>query len=410
MKILYIAQKYYPMNASSITTSEIVEKLAKRGHETIVLAPRMCSKKCIPDCSIRCSKINGVNVERVSTFIPYYVIGESRGMRLLTSTVFHLFIVLRAIWIIKEKKIDLIVSQHHPSHLASFSALILSRTFKLPLIVKTHDVLNSSSSLPEYLYLRILDGIHRIVFKYATVLLVVSEPLKSEMVRSYKAEENKIKVFSNGVDVKKFRADIDCSNLRHALGAESKKIILFIGRIRKERGLQLLLKAFPMIIRGNPNAMGIIVGDGPEKSTMRELVEILRIEKFVKFVQSVDHNEIPYYICASDITIGPLVKTVDTFGSLPRKVLEYMACAKPTVVRRGGVSKNLIKDKFNGFVIHSEDAKELASVISKVINSPDLAREVGQNARRSVEDLYNWDRLIDGFEVVLQEALVKNIE
>jgi len=230
------------------------------------------------------------------------------------------------------------------------------------------------------------------------------------MAKFYKIKEREIFVCPNGVDVKKFRPDVECVGLRHSLGAENKKVILFIGRLRRERGLQLLFNALPQIVRVNPNTMAIIVGGGPEESRMRELVKELGMEKYVKFIQSVDHNDIPNYICASGTTIGPLVTTVDTFGSVPRKVLEYMACGKPTVVHCGGVSQDLIQDKFNGFVVRSEDVKELTSVILKIMNRPDLAREVGQNARKCVVEFYNWDRIVDGFEAVLQGALTKNVE
>jgi glycosyltransferase involved in cell wall biosynthesis len=145
----------------------------------------------------------------------------------------------------------------------------------------------------------------------------------------------------------------------------------------------------------------LFLGGGPQKAHLTKLVKAFNIERFVKFINWVNHDEIPKYICMSDVLIGPLVENVDTFGSVPRKVLEYMACGKPVVARYGGVSKDLIKDGYNGFLVYSEDPEELASLILKLINDPSLVRKVGLNAREYIRAFHDWDRLISQFEKTL---------
>jgi len=108
----------------------------------------------------------------------------------------------------------------------------------------------------------------------------------------------------------------------------------------------------------------------------------------------------------SDVTIGPLKASVGTFGSVPRKVLEYMACAKPVVACYASVSHDLIIDGYNGFLIHPGKTGKLAAVISKIIGDPNLVAEVGQNARESVEKLYDWDIVVNDFEKVLRAAVI----
>lgn len=396
------------MNASSITTSEIIRKLAEKGHETTLLAPQTCPKECIPDCSLACKDDSEINVIRVPTLVPYYVIRRYSGLGALILTFSLLLLILKALRICKEKKIDVVVSQHHPSHLASFSACISSSIFKLPLIVKTHDVYNYRAGVLQPLYLQLLDNINRIVFKRAYRILVVSSPLKEGMIDTYDLEKEKVLVFPNGVDTEAFRPDVSSGSLRRNLQVEGKKIILFIGKIIEVRGLPLLIKALPKIIAENSNIRVLMVGEGQQRSYVEKLAQELGVEKFVRFVNPVSHIEIPRYICISDVTVGPLVANIDTFGSVPRKVLEYMACARPVVACYGGVSSDLITHKHNGFLSHCNNVEELASIILKIIRNPKLGEEIGSNARDYVRKFHDWNRIMVGFEKVLRIASTNN--
>lgn len=408
VRVLYIAQNYHPMNASSITTSGIIGKLAEKGHETILLAPQRCPKECVPICSLNCKGKSRITVTKTPTLIPYYLINKYTNLRALILAFSHFFLVLQGIRICKRKKVDVIIAQHHPSDFASFSAFILSSIFKLPLIIKTHDVYNSASDVLESIFLSMLGNIHRVIFRFANCVLVVSDPLRLKMIRTHKVGKGKIFVFPNAVDSQIFRPDVESTALRRSLGIRGKKIVLFIGRIRRERGLTLLIKTLPEITRKNSSVMVLVIGEGPEKLSLERLAEMLNVERFIKFLQPVDHSEMPKYICISDVTIGPLIATVDTFGSVPRKVLEYMACAKPVIALQGGVSEDLITDGYTGFLIHSTTTAELASIILRVINDSLAAKEIGLNARECVKKFYDWDRIIDKFEKIMLTTSTKS--
>jgi len=406
MRILYVAQNYQPMSASSITVHGIIKKLAERGHKVTLLVPQRCPKECVSLCSLGCKDDTAFTVVRVPTLIPHYVIDRDRNIRALTLALSQAFLVLQGLRIGKVKKFNLVLSQHHGSHFASLSAFILSRIFKLPLVVRTHDVYDTRFSVLESLYLQALDNIYRVVLKRADYVFVVSSPLRSRFLGTHKLEKDRVLVSPNGVDIKSFRPDVRFGSLRRDLQVEGNKILLFTGSIIESRGLTLLIRALPEIICGNSNIVVLIVGHGPQKSDLQKLAKRLGVERFVRFIQPVDHSEIPIYICMSDVTIGPLKASIGTFGSVPRKVLEYMACAKPVVACYASVSHDLIIDGYNGFLIHPGKTGKLAAVISKIIGDPNLVAEVGQNARESVEKLYDWDIVVNDFEKVLRAAVI----
>jgi glycosyltransferase involved in cell wall biosynthesis len=342
------------------------------------------------------------------TLVPIHVINKHANLRALLLSFCQIILILQALKIGRAKKFDVVISQHHLSHFASFSAFLVSRVLRCPFIIKTHDVYDSGSNIFQRIFLRIIDCIYRLIFRHADHIFVVSNSLRLSIIKTYKLNNHKVSVFPNGVDINTFRPDINCASIRHDLQVKQKKVLLFIGVLRKDRGLTQLIKALPIIIKKNSNLVLFFIGNGPEKAHLIKLVKEFNIEKFVRFIGWVSHNEIPKYICMSDVLIGPLIKNVDTFGSVPRKVLEYMACAKPIVVRYGGVSKDLIKDGYNGFLVYSEDPKELASLILKLMNDFSLVRKVGLNAREFVKEFHDWDRLIPHFEKTLYLVLHKN--
>ena len=399
MRILYFARNYKPMTASSITTYEIIKKLVERGHEITLLAPRRCPEKCTRECSLRCKSDVRITVTWISTLIPYYIVNQNRGLRTLALSLSQFLSILKGIKICRKEKIDVIVSQHHASHFATFSAFMVSRMVKLPLIIKIHDVYNSASNALMYLLLRALDSIHHIIFRRAEAILVFSNPIKLSIIQTYDLDKDRVVVFPNCVDLKQFKPSIGCGSLRRDLQIGNRKVIMFVGGIHELVGLSLLIQALPEIVLENSNVMALFVGDGPQKPHLKKLAQELNVEEHVRFVDPMDHSEIPKYVCMSDVTIGPLVATIDSFGVVPRKVLEYMACAKPVIVCRGGVSSDLIIDGYNGFVFDSK-ATELADITSQIIENPELARKVGHNARKHVETFHDWEKVIGTFEEV----------
>jgi len=185
-------------------------------------------------------------------------------------------------------------------------------------------------------------------------------------------------------------------------------VLLFAGRLSKDRGLILLIEALPRIVANNSDVKVLVIGDGPQKSDMIKMAQELNVMRFVKFITSVNHGDMPKYICVSDVAIGPLVATIDTYGSVPRKILEYMACGKLTVACGGGVSRDLIIDGYNGFLFKPKNVQELASLIISSINNSDLVKQVRLNARMHIEKFHDSDKIMDDFERVLQQALERD--
>ncbi len=149
----------------------------------------------------------------------------------------------------------------------------------------------------------------------------------------------------------------------------------------------------PRIVKEEPDVRFVVIGKGPEKSRLLDLSRRLKVDRFTLFLDEVSHETIPKYVSAADVTIGPLATLAITVGTIPKKVLEYLACGKPVVACHGGVSKDLVIDGYNGVLVDPQNVDELSLAIIRLLKDSKQAKRLGENARRHVESLYNWNAI-----------------
>lgn len=385
---MYLARFYHLMSSASTINHEIVRRLAERGHYVELLVPSACFDECPRKCTLRCNKLKGINVRRipVSTFSAFK---GHVSIRVLMSTLAYLPLILYALIIARKKKLDLIIATYHVTHLAPFSAFLVSRIMKVPLVIKCHDVVFSEAKrvLGGKIFCSFLGHLNSIALRHAKRILVLSNELKFLMRELYKIKDENFLVFPNSVDTRLFICSEDSLDIREKLEVQGKKIILHVAPKLKvsyrKKGLEFLIRAVPKVVTNEPDVVLVVLGLTIER-TQRELeslVSSLNIEKHVRFVKPVPYEDMPRYIAIADICIGPLCPSLDTYGSTPRKVLEYMACAKPVVVCHGGVARDLVMDGYNGFLVRYGDLEELASCILKLVKNQKFARKMGLNGR-----------------------------
>jgi len=274
---------------------------------------------------------------------------------------------------------------------------------KVPLVIKCHDVVFSGAKrvLGDKMFLNLLAHLNSIALRHAKRILVLSNELKFLMRKSYKITDENFLVLPNSVDTRMFRSSEDPLDIREKLEVQGKKIILYIAfslnASYRRKGLEFLMQAVPKVVTNEPDVVLVVLGLAIER-TQRELESLassLNIEKHVRFVKPVPYEDMPRYIAIADICIGPLCPSLDTYGSTPRKVLEYLACAKPVIVCHGGVARDLVMNGYNGFLVRYGDLEELASCILKLVKNQKFARKMGLNGRFHSLTFYDEKLLVD---------------
>jgi glycosyltransferase involved in cell wall biosynthesis len=163
--------------------------------------------------------------------------------------------------------------------------------------------------------------------------------------------------------------------------------ILTVGYLLKRKGIQYLISAMPFILREVKNVKLRVVGDGPYKVELVRLVKRLSLEDHVIFQGHITREETIKYYHLSDVFVLPaLSTTVSVF-------LEAQACGRPVIGTTAGYIPELIANERTGFIVAKGSIEELKERIVKLLNDEELRLKMGANARRWIEENFDWSKL-----------------
>lgn len=385
MKIVYITHFFSPSACvAAINTYRIVKGLADRGHELIVLCPQTFSK------------YTPLQLRNKNQPYPFEVHHFSPTPLPLSIAVPHLFNALRAL----KLRYDLLITQFHLFHLASLMGFLLKPLTRKPWVIRVHDMIYDPTvpylvSDKAYInscfraFLKASYGVFlKNLGKKADKVFVISRESQSLLLRNSYSPD-KVALFPNGVDTQIFTPSISKGN------CVKKKTILYIGSMLPEDGLNSLVRAFALLDREKELNLTLI-GNGPERFPLMELVKKLNLEQKVTFHKHVPHELIPNFIREAYITVGQLGLSPINSYSIPVKILEYFACGKPVV--SAPVSRDILIDGFTGLVVRNPTPKNIAEKFSIMIEDEKLMAQMGKNARQLIVERFDWDKIIDRIE------------
>lgn len=185
-------------------------------------------------------------------------------------------------------------------------------------------------------------------------------------------------------------------DIRKELGLEGKKIILYVGRIVRLKGVDYLIKSFSLIEKKIGNAFLVIVGDGPFREECENLAEELEIKNII-FAGYMDINKTLYYN-ACDVFVLPTIFLSGACDCWGLVINEAMAFSKPIVTTDAvGAVEDMVKEGCNGYVVKSKDVQELCESICKILSNPKLAEAMGGNSRKIFEEKNVYRKMVDTF-------------
>lgn len=218
------------------------------------------------------------------------------------------------------------------------------------------------------------------------------------------------KAIPNGVSIEGFSPPEAGEALRRRLGLERKRVLLSVGRLQKVKGFDAVIRALPKIIQCVPNAVHVIVGEGPEGGHLRSLAAEMGLNERVIFVGEVplgslgrgDHA----YYQACDVFVmpsrkDPLSNQVESFGIAH---LEAGACGKPVVGGLSGGTPEAVADGESGLLVDPERSEQVADAVIRILNDPSLGRSMGEAGMRRAE-ARTWSRVAIEYEETLQEIV-----
>jgi phosphatidylinositol alpha-1,6-mannosyltransferase len=197
-----------------------------------------------------------------------------------------------------------------------------------------------------------------------------------------------------GVRVDTFRPDpVARQAVRAAYGLGDVPLLLSVGRLVARKGQDNLIRAVPAIASRVPDAVVLIVGDGPDGPRLRALVSALGVDRRVHFAGSVPWVDLPAHYAAADVFAMPCRTRgsgLDVEG-LGIVFLEASASGLPVVAGRSGGAPETVQPGRTGVVVDGRDVAQVARATTELLTDRDLASGWGANGRAWVSQTWNWD-------------------
>jgi len=221
-------------------------------------------------------------------------------------------------------------------------------------------------------------------------VLAISSFIESLLVNNYEMRPEQVSILRNGVNLSRFRTFPESGNdVRHELGfGPATPVVLSASNLRPEKGLDVLLKAFPAILKKCPSAVLVILGDGPERTHLENLASALGLGEHVRFLGL--RSDVQRFMRICDVLVVPSIWQ-EPAGLV---VLEAMACAKPVVVTAVGGMPEPVLNGITGLIIPPNSEVDLAQAVSSILVDQLRALRMGAAARKHVETEYSMDRWV----------------
>jgi glycosyltransferase involved in cell wall biosynthesis len=279
---------------------------------------------------------------------------------------------------------------HAHDWLVEPAARALKHRFKLPLIATIHATEHGRHG-------GIYSDLSRVISHHewqlcyeAWRVIVCSHFMREEVHRVLSVPWDKLDMIPNGIRADKFAfefAETERAAFRARFAAPDEPLIFFVGRLVREKGVQVLLQALPQVKAYVPNARLVIVGGGA-RGHLEAFVRFLRMEQSVHFTGFIPDEDLLRLYRVVDVAVYPSL--YEPFGIV---ALEAMAAGVPVVVSDAGGLKEVVQHERTGIVTWAGNAESLAWGILRVLLHPREAQAQAARARRIVQREFNWARI-----------------
>ncbi|MCX5800460.1 MAG: glycosyltransferase family 4 protein [Candidatus Eisenbacteria bacterium] len=415
MKILYVCSDPSIRPGSrggGFTThmEEMIESFRKLGNEVVVVdtktgsheGPQAANPKsdCLEKDDPRTERTRNEGSQEVGPSV-----ARSRGVdwrnarkvpRVLRVTLRDLFYCLHnagfyfrvAAVLKKTRNLDFVYERYC---VYQFATSMAARKRGVPLILEVN-ASTDEFKLTDGLGLRPLAAlVERVLTRRADAVITVSGFLRDRLVRRGVPPE-KIHVMHNGVNLSKFCPDTPGDAIRRTFELSREDVVAgFVGGFSAWHGAHLLLDVAPLAVKENKRIRFFMVGGregSPRFERFRKSVRERGLTEIFRFAGEVPRERVPEHIAAMDVAV---ISWATDYGS-PTKTFEYMAMAKALVAPRVAALEEVLTHEKTALLVAAADVQDMARAIVRLASDRNLRDSLGANARRAVEEKYNWDR------------------
>ncbi|RLI21194.1 glycosyltransferase family 1 protein [Candidatus Bathyarchaeota archaeon] len=291
---------------------------------------------------------------------------------------------------------------HIHDWLVAPSGVAVKHFLKKPLIATIHSTENGRSGLhtPDSYT---IDSWEWWTTYEASKVIVTSNSMKHEVCGHFHLPWEKVEMVPNGIEIEKFNIPVDRVAVRGRYGVSpNEKLILYVGRLVPQKGVEYLIQAVPMIASRYPNAKFIIVGEGWLRDYLESLAQSTGQRWRITFTGFVPDHEAIALMKSADALVIPSV--YEPFGIV---ALEGMTAGVPVIASQVGGLAEIIEHDKTGVFIYPRNPESLAWGVDHVLSNPGHAEWLVKNAHEKVKEMFSWnviaERTVEIYKSVLGE-------
>ncbi len=390
MRILIGIEAYYPLKAGSAYAAyRLATGLANRGHEVFVVTPGEGFK-------VHKTVEGKITVFRVGSF-PVL----SSGLRIAPFARYYVAPI------VEEIKPDVIHVEDH--FFVAWSLIDYARKHKIPLVGTNH---YHPRNLIHYLKLspKIEKGIEKLAWKHLNTIYeqldIITTPTEtSKQIMLSNGFKKPIRVVSNGIDMTYFKPfpkkELTGVAKKYHLNGDFKKI-LFVGRLEKEKSIDVTLGAIQLVSK-EIDVRFYVIGVGSEREELEKLAQELGIGDKVVFMGGLPDEDVRRIYSSCDLFVTS--STVELQGLV---VMEAMASGLPIVSSQGMALHELVEEGRNGYIFPNGDYKTAAEKILLVLRDNERAENMGKASLELIKK-HSFEATLDKYEQSYKDARMQKV-
>ena len=219
----------------------------------------------------------------------------------------------------------------------------------------------------------------------AARVICCSRYMAREVGRLFNLPIEKVRTIPNGVDTVALGP---LARVRDDYQPGSAPVIIFLGRLVPEKGVQVLLHALVRVAVTYPGVVLVVAGRGPFEKHLKQLASELGVAQRVEFPGFVDDAGRNALLARANVAVFPSL--YEPFGIV---ALEAMGAGVPVIVSDTGGLKDVVEHGVDGYRVEPDRDDLLARYIIEILEQPELARDLCLHARQKVLTAYNWSYL-----------------
>ena len=392
MKILMLTWEYPPRIVGGIArvVHDLSKRLIKDGHEVTVVTYRDSAD--VPEYE----NDKGVNVYRVDN----YMIHPNNFIDWIMQLNFNMLSKATEI-INKEGGFDVI---HAHDWLVTYAAKSLKNAYDIPIVATIHATEAGRNSGIHDETQRYINDTEWLLTYEATEVIVNSNYMKNEIQRLFGLPFDKINVIPNGINLSNFTGIERDYDFRRQYAMDNEKIILYVGRLVYEKGVQHLIAAMPKILSNYNDAKLIIAGRGGMMDELRAEASNLGLNDKIYFTGYLNSKQVQKMYKCADVAVFP--STYEPFGIV---ALEAMLAGVPTVVSDVGGLDEIVTHGVDGMKSYAGNANSIADTVTALLYDHQLATNVSKKAKQKVKDQFNWEKIAQDTHFTYEKAICQTM-